>query len=227
MRLKMGYVKTKREIFFRRTNNEGCIIILMKGKEIYYHLKKSAKDFKVDCGANILFSFDVLLSDSCREEFFFINPDKNKIISMYKEYSDLWYNLNIGNIKKRTYTLVEKCLKLLYKNGFTDSNLICFIKEDDGYYHLVVDGEDYGYLDDSSSDADFKNMLAYIFKDMRSSVDVVVLPSKGENLIFSSSVGVFKKKDDFKEACISKGISLSVLGVREKEIENLVAVDRV
>lgn len=227
MRLKMGYVKTKREIFFRRTNGEGCIIILMKGKEIYYHIKKSAKDFKVDCGANILFSFDVLLSDSCREEFFFIHPDKNKIVSMYKEYSDLWYNLNIGNIKKRTYILVEKCLKLLYKNGFTDSNLICFIKEDDGYYHLIVDNEDYGYLDDSSSDADFKNMLAYIFKDIKSSVDVVVLPSRGENLIFSSSIGVFKNRKEFREACISKGIPLQSLGIKEKDIADLVAVDRV
>lgn len=227
MRLKMGYVETKRELFFRKTNGEDCVIVLMKGKEIYYHLKKSIKDYKVDCGASMLFSYDILLSDSCKEEFFYIHPDKVKVISMYEGYDDLWFTLNAGNIKKRTYILVEKCLKLLYKNGFTNSNLVSFIKKDDGFYHLIVDGEGYGYLDDSSSDADFKNMLAYIFKDIKGSVDVVTLPSNGENLIFSSTVGVFRKVDDFREACISKGVSLSALGVKEKEIENLIAIDRI
>lgn len=207
MGIKLGYIKTKREVFFRGTNGEKYILNLLKGKDMYSFIKRKAKDYRVDCQAPIMFSSDVLLSDSCKEEFFFIHPEKSKVIERCKGYDDTWYLLNVSRIKKRTMPYVDDCLKILYKNGFNEDSLVSFIKLDDGYYHLVADGEEFGYLDDSNSDAEFKNMLAYVFKDVGHTVDVVVLPSKGESLLFASTLGVYNKKEDFDKALKSKGLS--------------------
>lgn len=206
MGIKLGYIETKREIFYENTNGEKHILNLLNGKDMYSFIKKKAKEYMVDCQATMLFSSDVLLSDSCKKEFFFIHPDKNKVIERYEGYDDTWYTLNVSRVKKRTMPYVDSCLKLLYKNGFSEDNLISFIKLNDGYYHLVVDGEEYGYLDDSKSDAEFKNMLSYVFKDVGRAVDVVVLPSKGKNLIFASTLGVYNRKEDFDKALKSKGL---------------------
>ena len=65
-------------------------------------------------------------------------------------------------------------------------------------------------------------MLTCVFKDVKSSVDVVVLPSKGKNFIFSSTLGVYKRKKDFFIACESKGIDLFTLGL--DSVEDLVSV---
>lgn len=217
MSLKVGYVEAKREIYYK-----GNIVEVFKGKDILSKLKKNKKDYLVDCQASCLFSVDILKSSSCKDDFFIINPTKNKIITRLEDYSDLWFNLNVGCVKKKTLGYVNTCFSILRDGGFSEDSLICFIKESDGFYHLVIDGERYGYLDKSNEDPEFKNMLTCVFKDIKSSVDVVVLPSKGKDLIFSSTIGVYKSKKDFFTACESKGIDLFTLGLGS--VEGLVAV---
>lgn len=208
MGIRVGYIETKRELFFKGDTGSGHIVELRKGRDMHSAIKRGIKDYMVDCQAPMMFSPDILLNESCRDEFFFLHPEKIKLITRHENYDDLWYTLNAGKIKKRTFPLVAKCLKILYKSGFTNDNLICFIRKEDGYYHLQIDGGEFGYLDDNTDDADFKNMLAYVFKDIGHTADVVVLPSRGKNLIFTSTIGVYNNKDDFEKAKKSKNISI-------------------
>lgn len=217
MGLKAGYVEAKREIYY-----EGNIVEVFKGKDILSKLKKNKKEYLVDCQESCLFSVNILESSSYKEDFFIIDPMKNKIITRLEGYNDLWFNLNVGYVRKKTLGLVNTCFSILRDGGFSEDNLICFIKESDGFYYLVIDGERYGYLDKSNEDPEFKNMLTCVFRDVKSSVDVVVLPSKGKNLIFSSTLGVYKRKKDFFIACESKGIDLFTLGL--DSVEDLVSV---
>lgn len=214
---KVGYVEAKREIYYK-----GNIVEVFKGKDILSKLKENKKEYLVDCQESCLFSVDILKSSSCKEDFFIIDPMKNKIITRLEGYNDLWFNLNAGYVRKKTLGLVNTCFSILRDGGFSEDNLICFIKESDGFYYLVIDGERYGYLDKSNEDPEFKNMLTCVFKDVKSSVDVVVLPSKGKNFIFSSTFGVYKRKKDFFIACESKGIDLFTLGL--DSVEDLVSV---
>lgn len=205
----MGFKRTKRELYYEAENGSGFIVEVIKGRDMYSKALRLGGIFKVDCQSPLLFDCDILMSSSCASEYFYINPEKSNIISRCDSYNDSWYYLNVGNIKNKTYKLVEDCLKVLLKNGFMDTSLVAFIKGDDGYYHLVVDGESYGYLDDSSSDIEFKNMLTGVFKDIHFSAEVVVLPSRGKHMFFSDTVAIYRTVDDFREACRSKRVLIA------------------
>lgn len=219
MEIRKGYIKAKREVFLKEINGN-YIVELLRGKDMYSFIKRNIRDCNVDCKASILFSPDVLLSDSCKDKFFYIHPEKDKVVSIYENYDDTWFTLNTGKIRKKTYVLVDKCLDILYDSGFSKNNLIYFIKKYDGFYHLVVDGKEYGYLDNSTSDIEFKNMLSSAFKDIGHTVDVIVMPSIGVNFIFTNTLGLYNKLEDFDIACKSKG----VLSVTEKGIEEFIPV---
>lgn len=196
------YKTLERELYYKMNSN-GYIVKIHTGKELYNKLKKDSKNLIV-CYSNEKFSFDILKSSSCSEDFFFISPIDDSVIIRCFDYDDTWFSLCVGSVKNKTYKIVKTCLENLYKAGFSDTSLISFIRKNDSYYHLDVDGKDYGYLDNDLDDLEYKNMLVAIFKDIGSKVDVVVLPCKGEGMLFSDNVATYKTKKDFYKAILSR-----------------------
>lgn len=189
----------------REVNIRGVVRELLNGKDMYKKMKNSS-GYCVNCQSKVLFGVDVLNTKACMKEYFYID-ENTKEITMLDGYSDLWYSLNIGVIKKKTYKDVKYCLTLLRKSGFSSADLIMFIKSSDGFYHLNINSEDYGYLGDDDGDAEYKGMLTSIFKDIKCSAEVVILPSNGLDMFFSDSVCIYRTKEDFYEASISRKIA--------------------
>ena len=211
----IAYKKLEREYYYS-DNGKKCIVKVYTGKEMYNKLKKDGKNYSVYYN-NEKFSFDILKSDSCSEDFFFVSPVDSSVIVRCYDYDDTWYSLCVGRIKRKTYKVVSQCLNELY-NSFNEFNLITFIRKQDNFYHLDVDGVDYGYLGDDLEDLIYKNMLVLIFKDVKCNADVVVLPSKGDKMFFSDNVAVYKDRKDFYKSILSrKSDSVSEVAVTLSE----------
>lgn len=109
-------------------------------------------------------------------------------------------NIDMFRVRKRSIPFIKRCNASLNSSGLCSKELVCFIREDDGFYHLQVDGVDYGFLDYSNSDSEFKGMLTYIIKDLGFMADVIILPCRGRELVDCSLVGVFRDRRSFYES---------------------------
>ena len=187
--------------YLLKSNGVDTIVKIYKGYEIYSKFKKSEIDYSVCYGAEE-FSLGILKLGSCSEDFFYVSPFDSRKIVRCAEYDDLWYGLCVGKVRHKTYKLVEGCLRELLK-GFNDSSVMAFIRLEDGFYHLFVDGVDYGFLGSEIEDLGYKVMLTAVFKDIKGSVDVIVFPSNS-GVFFSDNVALYKSIDDFYSSLKSR-----------------------
>lgn len=202
-------VKPKREWFYSY-NGKDYIVELHKGFDIFPLARKRSMRYVLDSITLKVDNLDDNYIELYKDDFFFIHPIENVLVKI-DNYNDSWYSLNAGTIKKRTLPLVKECLKILRNMGLSDDNLVCFVKKEDSLYYLVVDESEFGYLDyKSTDDAEFKNMLSFVLKDVGFMAEVIALPSKGRKSIYSNTVGVYKTREDFDKVIEYKSRENSV-----------------
>lgn len=191
---------------------------VFQGNVLYSKLGRNKDKYSVDLGNGTLLKAEMLSKEGFKDKFFYVNPDSKYDIHYCEYYDDFWFLKSLEGVSRKSDNLALKCLKLLEKDGIDSSSLITFIKKKDKKYHLVIDKEDYGFLDNDDEDLEFKQLVYSVIKEVKCKAEVIVFPSKGDNFFFTDTLAVYDREVDFLLALDKKDRVLNMRGISEKEV---------
>lgn len=214
----MGNINRIREVLLYNSEERKVFTEIFTGEEVYKKLPWGKHKYGVKASSDFLIKVEALLDDALKNSFFYFNPENKYEIILCDFYDDFYYKNSKDGVSRKTDKLVDKCIKLLGRNGVSDESLVVFIKKEDNKFHLEIDFEDCGFLDDDLNDLEFKKMITSVLKDVKTDCNVIVLPSQGKDFFFRKTVAVYKTKSVFDECLVRRSRDSNSFNIVEKEI---------
>jgi len=171
---------------------------LMTNIEAYNYAKERGGDCSVELFAPKTFKLDALKNEKFTNDWFYDNGDRT--IYLVNEYDDSYYTLAESDFSENTLLKVWNCYGYLLRNLPCSKNDRFMFKRVNNRYYLYMNNDEYGYLDKTSADKMFKDMLSSIFTEKDIYYEVILFPSDSIESPFKNTVVAYETLESYKEA---------------------------